>query len=333
MSEPVAPPAEASEPAASEPEAAGVPETFTVFRADGRRLTGIDGSKINTYNFHNPGFLSQGDLCQLGVLHQRFIHHLAARLSTFFRMECLLKTLDFSNSTFANFCQSLGNPTHLALFQVEPLRGVGIVEISLPLGHAMSDRLLGGKGRASNTEQTLTEIEITLLEDVVNLILVEWVQLWDEDSGSLRPHCIGHENSGRFLQTAAQDSVFVVLTMEVGIGEMVEKLQMGVPFIMVETIVKKLSDKNPSSDEAKPKQIQWRKPYASISVPVTAEWDVKEISLRDLLSIKEGDVMELPRSAISQTRIRISPTEEFLGTAGVQNGHIAVELSERVNTE
>jgi flagellar motor switch protein FliM len=318
------------------PEAAGEetapPLTGPVFSKDGRRLINYDPAKVAAYNFRNPGFLSPTDLRQLELLHQRLLHHLAARLSTFFRMECLLKMVNFTNSTFASFCQSLGNPTHLTLFQVASLRGVGIVELALPLSHAMSDRLLGGKGRASDVGRILTEIEATLLEDVINLMLTEWIQLRGEEAYELQPVCIGHENSGRFLQTAASDSVFVVMTVEMSLGEMVEKFQLGVPFTMLETVVKKLGAKHPSED-AKPKQIQWRKQYASISVPVTAEWDVREVSLREIVNLAEGDLLQLPRSAISQTRIVLSPSEEFIGTTGVQNGHIAVELTQRINKE
>lgn len=313
----------------TEPLAQPLQAVTVIFSMTGDRMEGIDGSTLALYNFRNPGFLSQSDLRQLGVLHQRFIQHLSARLSTFFRMECVLKTTKFNSSTFAGFCDSLANPTHLSLFQVEPLRGVGIIEISLPLGFAMADRLLGGKGRIMNMDRNLTEIEVALLEDAMQLILVEWTQLWDEQHAGFRPQFIGHETNGRFLQTSAQDAVFVVMSVDVTMGEMTEQMQMGIPFSMIETMVKKMHMARQRGGDTRPKSMQWRGAYAGISVPVRAEWQLPEISLRDVLAMRLGEVLEMPRELIAQTRIRLSNAEEFMGTVGMQNGHVAVQLTQR----
>ena len=304
-----------------------------IFSMDGAHIEGIDGSKLAPYNFRNPGFLSHADLRQLGVLHQRFIQHLSARLSTFFRMECVLKITKFNSSTFSKFCESLANPTHLTLFQVEPLRGVGIVEISLPLGLTMADRLLGGKGRVSDTDRTLTEIEVALLEDAMQLIITEWTQLWEEQHTAFRTQCIGHETSGRFLQTSASDAVFVIMTVEVTLGEICEQFQMGIPFSMIETMVKKMHLARQRGDDTRPKQIQWRAPYAGISVPITAEWKIRDMTLGEVIAMRKGDVIELPRELVAQTRVRLSNTEEFVGTVGMQNGHVAVQLGQRASKD
>ncbi len=300
-----------------------------IFSVDGERMGGIDGSKLVPYNFRNPGFLSAADLRQLGVLHQRFIQHLAARLSTFFRMECVLKVTEFNSTIFSKFCESLASPTHLTLFQVEPLRGVGIVEISLPLGLTMADRLLGGKGRVSDSDRALTEIEVALIEDAMQLIITEWAQLWEEQHTVFRPQCIGHETSGRFLQTSASDAFFVMMSVEVTLGDICEQLKMGIPFSMLETMVKKMHLTRQRGDDARPKQIQWRGVYAGITVPVTAEWKIREIPLSEVVAMREGDVIPLPRELLAQTRVRLSNTEQFVGTVGVQNGHIAVQLGQR----
>lgn len=342
MSEPLEPDAstEAAPEPAPEPASEVVPEPVgdpgpvavasgPIFGHEGNRLGGVDPAKLLRYNFHNPGFLSPADLRQLGVLHQRFVQHLSARLSTFFRMECGLKIATFGTATFAEFCATLGSPTHLTLFQIEPLRGVGIVEISLPLGLTMADRLLGGKGRVTSTGRELTEIEETLLEDAIQLIVNEWTQILEGEKTILKPQCIGHETSGRFLQTSTPETVFVTTKVDVTIGELTERLQIGIPFSMIEAMVKRMQMARQSGDDPQPKQVQWRAPYAGIQVPITAEWQVREMTLTEVLGMREGDVIQLPRELVSQTRIKLSNTEQFVGTVGMQNGHVAVQLGQR----
>lgn len=302
-----------------------------VISMSGEPVEEFDHTKLTAYNFRNPGFLSQGDLRQLGNMHQRFVQHLAARLSTFLRMDCGLRITKFNSSTFTKFCEGLANPSHITLFQMDPLRGVGIIEISLPMGYAMADRLLGGKGRMAAADRSLTEIEIALLEDAMQIVLAEWAQLWDDPEWVFTPKCIAHETSGRFLQTAAPDAVFVSMSVEVTLGEMTEQLQMGIPFSMIETIVKKMHHgRHRSSDEARVKKIQWRTPYAGIQVPVVVEWKLRELTLRDAAEIKPGDLIELPRKLIEQAHVRLGETDEYLGTIGVQNEHVAVRISGQI---
>ena len=303
----------------------------TVFDLHGNRMPAIDAAKVETYNFRNPGFLSQTQLRQFAMLHEKLAGHLSARLSTFLRMDCVLKVMGFQSMTFGKFCEGLAHPTHISLFQVEPLRGVGVVELSLKLGLAMTDRLLGGKGRSVGPERILSEIEITLIEEAIQLVLKEWTHLWEEPERKLRAQCIGHESSGRFLQTAAADSTFMVLQLEASFGETKEQLQLGIPFVMFEPFVKRMQRSPVQADEPRTKAIQWRASYAAISVPVFAEWRVREISLADVLKIKSGDVIPLTREVIHDTRLRLSETEEFSGTLGVQNGHLAVQLRQRLS--
>ena len=300
-----------------------------VFNLHGERMEGIDASKIPTYNFLDPGLLSPADLRQLGILHARFIQHLSARLSSLLRMECLLTVTKFTSTTFSSFCESMKNPTHVSLFQVDPLRGIGLIEIGIPLGLAMADRLLGGKGHIAEEERSLTEIELALVENVVHLIIAEWTELWQDQLIALRPKFIGNETSSRFLQTSAPDAVFVTLNAEVSIGDKNEQLQIGIPYSMIETIVKKIQASQRHTQDTRVKQPQWRTPYAGISVPIIAELKVGEITLREAIAIAKGDMIPVASSIVAQTRVRLSNTEEFFATAGLQNGHVAVQLGQR----
>jgi len=305
-----------------------------IYAFDGRRIdTELDRAQIETYNFRNPGFLRQGDLRQLELVHQKFVEHLSARLSTFLRMECVVKMLKFGSSTFSRITETMKNTTHVTLFQVEFLRGIGILDINLPLSLAISDRLLGGKGRLTDASRGLTEIEIALLEDVVQLVLVEWTHQWPEGEISFSPNTIGHDTSGRFLQTAEADVVHIFVQLEVILGECVGQMQMFIPFAMVEPIVKLMAVARLKASETKSRSIEWRRPFNSINVPVVAEWIVKDMAIGEVVKLRPGDVLEMSRELIGQTHIKLSNTTGFIGTAGVEDGRVAVQLTHRKTLE
>jgi flagellar motor switch protein FliM len=305
-----------------------------IFSSTGRRIDAeVNRAAIEVYNFRNPGFLRQGDLRQLETLHQKFIEHLSARLSTFLRMECAVRLVKFGSSTFSRVVETMKATSHVTLFQVEFLRGIGILDISLPLSLAIADRMLGGKGRLSDASRGLTEIEVALLEDVAQMILVEWTHQWPEQEVTFTPSIVGHDTSGRFLQTAEADVVHVMVQAEVVIGECIGQIQMGIPFAMVEPIVKLMAIARLKGAEGKTRSISWRSPFNGINVPVVAEWAVKDMRIGEVVNLKPGDVLEMNHELVSQTQIRLSTTTRFVGTVGVEDGRIAVQLTHRKNLE
>lgn len=309
--------------------------TGVVFSADGHRRE-MDPSKVFVYNFRQPGFLSQKDTGQLGVLHRRFMQDLAGRLSTFLRLEVSSdkKTAKCSTATFKEFCDSVEPPTHLTLFQIAPFDGVGILELRPATTLSLANRLLGGKGVVNDLERNPTEIEIALLDEIVMILLKEWVSVF-EDGPCGTPVIVGHEANCRFLQIASDDTPFFVLNADLTVGELTEGIKLAVPFGLIDALTNRLKtlSKGPSTTEPRPKPLQWRSPYAAISVELSAKWDVREVTLSEALSFAPGTLIQLPQELIDQTKVCVSGTGEFFGTIGVEEGRLAVYLNERISKE
>ncbi len=300
-------------------------------RADGRVAEGGAAPKVEAYDFRNPVFLSEVELRRLRLLHEDFIRYLSARLSLFLRMEFGLKMARLTTSSYAKFTESLPSPTHICLFKVDPLVGVGVLDINPRLALTIADRLLGGRGHSVKVERYLTEIEIALIEDVIVIMLEEWCGQWKGEQ-ELRPMVIGHENNGRFLQTSPRDAIILALTLEVNFGDCAEQMQIGVPYYTIEPIVKKMQARR-AKDSAVAlvqKRAEWQGSYDHIAVPVRAEWDAFEISLREITSLRVGDVVELPASILQQTKLLLNGTPKFVGTVGLDTDHVAVQLTRKL---
>jgi flagellar motor switch protein FliM len=300
--------------------------------SDGRRGgEGATGPKVENYDFRNPVFLSEIELRRLRLLHEDFIRYLSARLALFLRMEFGLKMAKLTTLSYAKFTESLPNPTHLCLFKAEPLSGVGILDLSPRLALTLADRLLGGRGHSIKTERYLTEIEVALLEDVVVIILEEWCAQWRNEQ-ELRPLLIGNENNGHFLQTSPKDAVVLALTLEASFGDCSEQIQIGVPYYMIEPLVKKMQARRQkdAAVSVSEKRATWIGAYDAIQVPVRAEWDAFEISLREIANLRVGDLLELPASLLQQTQILLNGTPKFAGTIGLDGEHAAVQITRKL---
>ncbi|MEQ1843626.1 MAG: flagellar motor switch protein FliM, partial [Verrucomicrobiales bacterium] len=179
--------------------------------------------KVEACDFRNPAFLSEAELRRLRLLHEDFIRYLSARLSLYLRMEFGLKMARLTTIPYSKFTDALPNPTHISLFKVEPLVGVGILDVNPRLALTIADRLLGGRGHSVKAERYLTEIEIAMIEDVIVIFLEEWCAQWKSEQ-ELRPLIIGHENNGRFLQTSPRDSVVLAMALECNFGDCSEQI-------------------------------------------------------------------------------------------------------------
>ncbi len=312
--------------------AEGAAAKRTFIRANGMRTTSTEVIKVEAYDFRNPAFLSEVELRRLRLVHEDFIRYLSARLSLFLRMEFGLKMAKLTTVNYSKFTESLPSPTHICLFKAEPLTGVSVLDINPRLALTIADRLLGGRGHSVKTERYLTEIEVALLDDVVHMILEEWCHQWKGEQ-ELTPLIVGHENSGRFLQTSPKDAVVLAMTLEANFGDCSEQIQIGVPYYTIEPLVRRMQarrqkDANVTATVAK--RASWQEAYATIAMPVRAEWDTFEVSLREITDLRVGDVIEMPAEQLRQTNLLLNGVPKFLGTVGLDSEHIAVQLTARL---
>ena len=291
-------------------------------------------SKVDAYDFRNPAFLSEAELRRLRLLHEDFIRYLSARLSLYLRMEFGLKMAKLTTVSYTKFTESLPSPTHLALFKVEPLLGVGILDLNPRLALTIADRMLGGRGHSVKAERYLTEIEIALIEDVVLILLEEWCAQWKTEQ-ELRPLIIGHENNGRFLQTSPKDAIVLALTLECNFGDCSEQIQIGLPYYTIEPMVKTMQARR-QKDHAVSQTVahaEWHSAYDRITVPVRAEWQAFELSVREITSLRVGDVIEMQPSLCHETRVLLNGTPKFVGTVGLDTDRVAVQLTRKLPSE
>jgi flagellar motor switch protein FliM len=308
----------------------------TLIRADGRPTpAGSPPAKIEPYDFRNPAFLSEFELRRLRLVHEDFIRYLSARLSLFLRMEFGLKMAKLTTANYVKFTEALPSPTHICLFKAEPLTGVSVIDINPRLALTIADRLLGGRGHSVKTERYLTEIEVALMDDVVHMILEEWCQQWKSEQ-ELTPLIIGHENSGRFLQTSPRDAVVLAMTLEASFGDCSEQIQIGVPYYTIEPLVRKMQarrQKDATVATAAPKRAAWQESYDNITMPVRAEWNGFSVSLREITNLRVGDVIEMPADQIRRTNVLLNGVPKFSGTVGVDADHVAVQLTAKLDAD
>ncbi len=285
---------------------------------------------IQPYDFRHPVFLSPSELRKLRVQHEEFIRSLSARLSLYLRLEVGLQMSQLQTLTYQKFTESIGSPCHLTLFKVEPLRGICILDIRPRLGLTIVDRLMGGLGQSVTANRDLSEIEVSLLDQAIDLMISEWCNHWAEIQ-ALRPTLLGHDNSGRFLQTSTPDAIVLILSIEVQLGDCVESIQFTFPYNTIEPLIHRLSAKLDTAGDDLPTvsntQTGWRPCLEDVRVPISAQWQGLELTARQLTELKIGDVLPLPARFAEDLGISLGKMKKFMGQLGTVDNRWAVELT------
>jgi flagellar motor switch protein FliM len=285
---------------------------------------------IQAHDFRNAPLLSARDLQKLRSHQTEFVNALASRLSMFLRLEFTLKLAGLQTVPYRKLAQSWPNPTFLTIFKAEPAQGVGILEIAPRLGSAIVDRLMGGPGTPSERAGEFSEIEKAILEQAAQLIITEWCGHW-RAAKEFKSAILGHESNGRFVQVNSPETVMLVVDLELRQAAAPERIQIAFPYSSLEPLIRRMSHANGAVPDialaaaAKPPP-KWNNCFDDVRVPIAARWHWSELSARDLLALKVGDVLQVDRESAGGTEVCVADAPRFSAVPGIVAGKWAVEL-------
>ncbi len=307
------------------------PEVPMVYLFDGGgRRTPVEN--IVSHDFRNPVHLVAGDLRRLRQHHESFVMSLGSRLSNYLRSEVGMVLSQFVTQTYDAFLAELSEPCHVSLYKVDPLRGTCLIDVHPNLGQIMVERLLGGVGRMPEILRDLSEIEVALLDQALQIIASEWCGVWSKVA-DLKPVSLGYESNRAFLNTAAPDTVLLVVGIQTQIGECAETVRIALPYSSVEPLFHRMSAASDHLDVPKPPDAsapsQWKAEYSEVPIAVSAEVQGLQLTAQETAQLDVGDVIDLPSDFTSQLTLRVGGVPKFTGNLGSSEGRWAVQITGR----
>ncbi len=289
--------------------------------------------KVRVYDFKRPNKFSKGHLHSLLNIHENFCRVLATYLAGNLHIAVEAKVLSTEQITYDEFTRSLPYPTILGIYQMTPLEGNALIEISPSLTFLMVERLLGGQGMEQSKNRDLTEIERKIIHSrlgkIVQLISDSWIEIAEMES-----QLVDMETNPQFTQIVAPNEMVVVVTMEVRVGESKGMINICLPYIVLKPILDKLHNLLYFSSETKGistreqelirQKIEWAK------VPVKVLMGSTKITVQDLLHLECGDVIPLDKGIKEPLAVYVGEFIKFKGNPGLFGNKMAVQVTEIV---
>lgn len=291
--------------------------------------------QVTLYDFKRPNRVSKEQLRAFRGIHDKMARSLASQISSIMRSIVEIQLHSVDQMTYGEFLMSLPNPTSFNVFSFKPLEGSGIIEINPSIAFPMLDRLLGGKGEPFDASREFSDIELSLFETILRVMMSTLKEAWGPVM-EIFPNIESKESSPNVVQIVAQNEIVVMVVMEIIIGQSSGMMNICYPVIALEPILPKLASRDLMLNETstkKSRNTELQVLLGGAKVGIEAILGNAELSLRDILELQIGDVVRLTSPADDVVTLCIDGKDRFRGRIGLRRFRKSIQITEIIDTE
>lgn len=303
---------------------------------------GFEGRKIKSFDFRFNKRLdkfSTNQLQTLRTLHDNFTRLLNNSLSVYLRTRVEATIVSIEQISYGDFISSIGIPSILSIYSMDPLPGSGIAQIDLNLVFSIIDRLLGGPGWFPQKLRDLTDIERTLMQRFMARMLNSYRESWNYLlTLSLKIEAL--DSNPQFIpRIIPLDQIVAFVSCELKIGDMTGVMNFCLPYLVLQSIGPQLSDFQWSPSVVAGRGMtdediaQLARNVERASVDVSVELGKTVVSLRDLIALQPGDLVMFDKPVTEPLAVTVNEREKFKVFPGVNRDKLAVRVSQIVENE
>lgn len=282
------------------------------------------------YNFKRPALVSKEQIRVLEFLHEDFLRSCGVKFSNHLRTTVEFEVLAIEQLTYIEFIASLAEPTYILVLDLKPLSGQIILEINPSLTFCMVDRLLGGTGKSFQEPRELTNIEYSIMDKVVNLIMESLCQTW-QHVVPLDLKVSSRESNPQFVQIVSGDELVISITFRVHMEGISGIMNICYPVSTLKPVLPRLDPQRWASEKKKEETNESLKilqqELSDTRVEVVAELGSSEITLLDFLRLTPGDVISLNQSIDENLLVKIQGSPKFYAFPGRTGRRKAVQIT------
>lgn len=292
--------------------------------------------KVKEYDFSRPAKFSKEHLRTLEIIFEHFGRLLSSNLPAYFRKNVQVEVMNSEAVTYSEFSNALSNPVLLGVVNMSPLKGNIIMEIATNIGYAIIDRMLGGFGEPLDKMRDFSEIELSVLERIFNIIIDLLREPW-KNVIEITPYLERIETNSQFAQIISPSEMIAIVTININIGGVEGLMNVCLPYITLEDIMDKLNTKYWfSTMQARDEQSYSEFIETVINkalIPISAELGTSTIMVMDFINLQVGDIIKLNKKIEDELDVYVGNIVKFKALPGSSEKKYAVKVTEIIREE
>ncbi len=293
-----------------------------------------ESSAVRPYNVGTQERIVRGRMPTLELVNERFVRYLRIGLFNYMHRNAEISVGPIKVQKYGEFIRNLVVPTNLNLVLAHPLRGTALFVFDPNLVFLVVDNLFGGDGRFHTRVEgrDFTATEQRIIQGLLNIVFTEYSKAW-KPVFEINFKYIRSEMNSQFANIATPSEIVVSTSFTLEFGGATADMFICFPYSMLEPIreilYSTMSSEQLSSDK------RWigtlRQQLQSAEVEMVVNLGENEISLRDVLELKKGDV--IPIEIPERLQVTIDNVPLLSCSYGQQNGQYAVKVEEFITSE
>lgn len=296
--------------------------------------SGEDDRVVVVYDLTSQDRIIRGRLPQLDVIYEKFMRSFRVTLSSAIRKIASLNHSSTDFLKFGEFINTLPTPTCISVLKLGNLRGSALFVIESKLAYALIDSFFGGDDVPYEKldSKDFTPIELSITKKVVELAIKDLEEAW-ESVEQIECSYVRTEVNPQFVGIVPPTDVVIASTFDVELEKANGTMTLVIPYASIEPIKQKLSSgfqvEADQTDQAIWSNIISEQ-LSDVAVDVNVNLGETEISIDELMKMKNGDVITLDQDASKEIEVLVEGVPKFKGFYGISHGSIAMKLTDKM---
>lgn len=283
------------------------------------------------YDFSSQDRIVRGRMPTLEMVNERFARHMRVSLFNMMRRSAEVSINGIQMIKFGEYIHTLFVPTSLNMVRFRPLKGTGLITMEARLVFILVDNFFGGDGRyhAKIEGREFTPTERRIIQMLLKLIFEDYKEAWAPVM-DVSFEYLDSEVNPAMANIVSPTEVVVISSFHIELDGGGGDFHVALPYSMLEPI-RELLDAGVQSDK-EDTDLRWSKALRDeimdVQVEISATLMEFELSLREVMDLKEGDIIpvDLPEHVI----LFVEDLPTFRTKMGRSRDNVALKITEKI---
>ncbi|MDD2494833.1 MAG: flagellar motor switch protein FliM [Tissierellia bacterium] len=300
----------------------------------------INEKKVKEYDFRSPKKITKETIKLIKGIYENYCRILTSRMTSMLRLMCDVTVEQVEESIFHEYNNALDDYVLMGLIDVKyPDKTISdsqiLMEVSKSLSFVIIDRLLGGRGEEYENIRDYTDIESSLLYNVLKQLIKQMGSTW-EGTLELETELSKIETNSRFIQSINYNDSVVIIVLNVTLNQSSGKITICIPSIILDEIFKKASLHAKISSKKSDENFEKRKTAILDTIKVSnlnvaGVLGSAQATLQDIVNMRVGDLILLDKNIDTNVDVCVNGEKWFEGKWGIKKNKNVIKINKIIH--